>query len=223
MIELRSATLLDGIPRALSAQPWVQAVSYAFARQMARVLDALPATHSWTALDGAPDAVLDNLAVELHARGYEQTLSAARKRDIIRNAFDYWAHAGTVASVEDVLYSTFGAQSRIEDWYMYDGGQPGYFRITTNDPSIAGDALTRFKQLAEDVKRLSAWLDSVNVNAVLPLTRVYLAAFLARASRADLQSERLLVDLPNSSGALGLAVLLLRKASITLSVSQPIT
>lgn len=216
MIELKTATIADGVPRALADQPWAQAIAYAISRQTVRALDALPKTHSWTGLSDAPDAVLDTLAAELHARGYDQSYTAARKREIIAGAFDYWAHAGTVSSVEDVLLATFGAESYIEDWYMYDS-QPGYFRITTTDPSIAGDALARFKALAEDVKRLSAWLEAVNVNATLPAMHIYLAALLQRATVAELASERLIVDLANGAAQMACAALLLRASEITFS------
>lgn len=220
MILLSSATIADGLPRALADQPWVQAIAYAISRQTAAALEALPKTHSWTGLADAPDAVLDTLAAELHARGYDQSYTAARKREIIAGAFNYWAHAGTVASVEDVLLSTFGAQSYIEDWYMYDS-EPGYFRITTTDPSIAGDALARFKSLAEDVKRLSAWLEAVNVNATLPITNIYLAALMQRGAVASLESERLIVDLANGAAQMACAALLLRDPAITLATTQP--
>lgn len=221
MIDLRAATLLDGIPQVLRDQPWAAAISYAFSRQMTAVLEALPSTHSWTALDTAPDAVLDQLAVEMHAHGYDQQYPADRKREIIRASFDYWAHAGTVASIADVLASTFGAAAQIEDWYMYEGGQPGYFQISTDDPDISGSALSDFRRLAEQVKRLSAWLDKVSVTAALPSTYLRLAHILLRASEAELSTAAVApqMDAPEGRGYAGARME--RGVKITLSTAAP--
>ena len=163
MIKLTDCALTQGIPQALAGQPWAQAISYAFSRQMAQALKAAAKINTWANLSTAPAEALDIYAVELHAQGYDQSLPLESKRKIVSEAYDYWARAGTNASVDSVLNSVFDAGSRVQDWYDY-GGEPGYFRVLARADRVTVDQLRQIKTLIEEIKRLSAWLDAMLIS-----------------------------------------------------------
>ena len=64
--------------------------------------------------------------------------------------------------LSDILTNIFG-DAEIEEWFEY-GGAPGYFRILTTNPNVSGDTLEQFRKTAQNVKRLSAWLEEVLVD-----------------------------------------------------------
>lgn len=219
MILLKDASILDGAPRIIAEQTQARAIAYAFARQMAQVLDSLDATRTWTAMDNVPESVLDILAVELHVQEYSQNFPISRKRALVSGAFDYWAHAGSVDSVTRVLDATFGGDAQLQAWYEY-GGDPGYFRISTDSPLLDEDSLQSFIRMANAIKRLSAWLDSVNVNLTMPASRVYQGAVLERYAIVSLTSKRIELNIPKIVATATISVCLQRFAAIHLATEQ---
>lgn len=218
MILLKDASILDGVPRIIAGQTQAKAIAYAFSRQMAQVLGSLDATRTWTDMDGVPESVLDILAVELHVQEYSQSFPIARKRALVKGAFDYWAHAGSVDSVARVLNTTFGGDAH-QAWYEY-GGEPGYFRISTDSPLLDEDALQSFIRMANAIKRLSAWLEAVNVNLTMPASKVYQGAVLERHAIVSLISKRIEIEIPKIVTMATVSVSLQRFAAMHLVSEQ---
>ena len=105
--------------------------------------------------------MLDTLAVELRTPRYSQTFPLETKRSMVKGTLTYYAMAGTNASLEMVCRDIFGS-AEVLDWYEY-GGEPGYFRIQTDNGSITDEQVQEFIAVAESVKRLSAWLDKIEI------------------------------------------------------------
>ena len=219
MILLKDASILDGVPRIIAGQTQAKAIAYAFSRQMAQVLGSLDATRTWTDMDGVPESVLDILAVELHVQEYSQSFPITRKRALVKGAFDYWAHAGSVDSVTRVLDTTFGGDAQLQAWYEY-GGEPGYFRISTDSPLLDEDALQSFIRMANAIKRLSAWLEAVNVNLTMPASKVYQGAVLERHAIVSLISKRIEIEIPKIVTMATASVSLQRFAALYLVSEQ---
>lgn len=166
MISLRSAKLTNALPQILAKEPWAQAMAYAVNNQLNRLLTYADGAMVQANLGKMPDAVLDILAAELRLPYYDPTFSTAVKRELVRGALQYWATAGTAESLAQILTNIFG-DAEIEEWFEY-GGEPGYFRILTSNPNVTGDTLEQFRKTAQDVKRLSAWLEEVLVEMSVP-------------------------------------------------------
>ena len=219
MILLKDASILQGVPRVVADTPQAKAFAYAFSRQMAQLLALLPATRTYTAVDSVPEPVLDILAVELHVQEYSQSFPLARKRALVKGALSYWAQAGTAASVADVLNATFGGSAELQAWYEY-GSSPGYFRINTDNPTLTGQMLTSFSRMANAVKRLSAWLESVNVNLTLPPAAAYQAATLGRNAAIALRSGRVSFTPPRLAASLPVGSVIQRTGAIHLTTQS---
>ena len=166
MISLRDAKITDALPQILSKEPWAQAMAYAVSNQMDRLLTYVDGVKVQVCIDKMPDAILDILATELRLPHYDPTYSTTVKRELIRGGLQYWATAGTSESLTKILTNIFG-DAEIEDWFEY-GGEPGYFRILTTNPNVTGETLEQFRKTAQDVKRLSAWMEEVLVELGVP-------------------------------------------------------
>lgn len=166
MILLQDARITDALPRVLVKEPWAQAMAYAVNRQLALLLTYAEGVMIQASIEKMPDKVLDILAEELRLPYYDPSYTTSVKRGLVRGGLQYWATAGTPESLTKILTNIFG-DAEIEEWFEY-GGDPGYFRILTTNPNVSGETLEQFRKTAQDVKRLSAWMEEVLVDLGLP-------------------------------------------------------
>lgn len=159
MINLKNAQITDSLPSIVANQPWAKAVSYATSQMFKRILEIAEASLTFSRVDELDHAVLDVLATDLRVSNYKQTYPLDLKRKLVKFALQYWATAGTKAATEEVVRTIFGDAS-ISEWFEY-GGEPGYFKIAITDTTLTDADVLEFKRVAENVKRLSAWLDKI--------------------------------------------------------------
>ena len=158
MINLRDAFPHHSLPEIVGKQPWAAALSYAVGLMWHRLLDIADATRSFSGINGVTrHDVLDALAVDLKVAHYDTSYPIEVKRKLIIFALQYWATAGTLNATQEVVDKVLG-NGYIIEWYQY-GGEPGCFRIRITDNTLTDADIMKFKEVAENVKRLSAWLD----------------------------------------------------------------
>ena len=187
MLTLRDAQLTDGLPGIIAKEPWAQALSYAFNKQMCQLLTYADGVLVFSNIDKAPDAILDILAAELRLPHYDQSYTTQVKRELVKNGLLYWASTGTVASLADILTHIF-VDAEIEEWFDY-GGNPGCFRVLTSNQKVSGDMLEEFERTAQNVKRLSAWFEGVLVELPIPEQYIYHGAALYTHTDITLKQE----------------------------------
>lgn len=127
---LREARIVDGVPRIVAGQKWVQALSEALGALHEMTLDFADASQVYTALDNAPEAILDILAVNWKIEWYDTDYTLDQKRRIIKTALTVRRLMGTVRAVKlqaDAIYPG----TDVEEWFTY-GGEPGCFRLFVN-------------------------------------------------------------------------------------------
>lgn len=175
MIKLENATIMDGLPDVIAKEPWVIALDYAMQRQRKKKFYFLKRACIWTGIDMLDECLLDVLAVELRTPQYSETFPIETKRNMIKGTLVYYATAGTNAALEMICKEIFGS-AEVIDWYDY-GGEPGYFKIQTDNPNITDENVHEFVAVAENVKRLSAWLDKIEI-MITAKQEVFMGAFL---------------------------------------------
>lgn len=161
MIKLRDAAIADGLPDVVAKEAWCIALGYAVQRQMRKILYYADLAHTYSAIDLLSDGLLDILAAELRTPQYLESYPVETKRNMVKGTLAYYATAGTKAALEAVCRDIFGSAEALE-WYEY-GGKPGYFRIQTDNPNTTDENVRDFIKVAEGVKRLSAWLDGIEL------------------------------------------------------------
>lgn len=159
MIKLKDAEIINSLPSIIGNQTWAKAISFATSQMFKLILTMADATQTFSKVDELDHDVLDILATDLRVSNYNQSYSLDLKRKLVKFALQYWATAGTKAATEEVVKAIFGDAS-ISEWFEY-GGEPGYFKISITDTALTDADVLEFKRVAENVKRLSAWLDKI--------------------------------------------------------------
>jgi phage tail P2-like protein len=113
----------------------------------------------YSRIDDLNESLLDELAFEMKIDWYDATANIEIKRQLIRTAPDIKAHLGTPYAVEKVIEIYFG-DGYTQDWFEY-GGEPGMFKVLTNNSSVTGDKAELFTKVLEKVKRKSAHLEAI--------------------------------------------------------------
>lgn len=156
---LLDARLVDALPRVVAGQDWVRALSDAVGVLHGKTLQYIDDSQIYTNLDNAEEAILDALAVSWKVDWYDTGYSIDQKRRIIKTALAVFRQMGTVGAVKMQL-DAICPGTTLEEWFQY-GGQPGYFRIITNDPTVDNVRAAELAAAANKAKRLSAWLEEI--------------------------------------------------------------
>lgn len=159
MIKIQDAEIIHSLPPIIANQPWARAASYATSQVLKMVLSLIKGTLTFSNVENLDHDVLDVLATDLRVANYKQSYSLDLKRKLVKFALQYWATAGTKAATEEIVQSIF-EDATITEWFEY-GGTPGCFKIITKDTALTDDDVLEFKRVAENVKRLSAWLEKI--------------------------------------------------------------
>lgn len=117
---------------------------------------------TWDCIDLLSEAELDELAWELNILWYDTGAPIDIKRSIVRDSDKVYKKLGTKWAVENVINTYFG-DGYIEEWYQY-GGEPGFFRVYSTNPSLTESKFNEFVSLLNKVKRASAKLEAVYIN-----------------------------------------------------------
>lgn len=157
---LQEARMKDALPRVLVGQEWVSALSDAIGTIHDKEIEFTDESQIYTAIDTAPEIILDILAINWKVDWYDTDYSIEQKRRIIKTALTSRRKMGTYGAVRlqaEAIYQT----AKIKEWFDF-GGTPGYFRLYLDEGvTIAG--LNGLWRAVQDVKRLSAWLEQTEI------------------------------------------------------------
>lgn len=163
---IQDARITDGIPRILAEQEWVQALSGALGKVFQKTLQYADDSQIYTALDTAPEAILDALAVNWKIDWYDTGFSIERKRRIVKTAMDVRRLMGTVHATK-LQADSIHPGTQLEEWFSYNG-EPGYFRLfiditgsSESDPVYADEPEEMERQLTV-AKRWSVHMESLS-------------------------------------------------------------
>lgn len=160
MIKFYDSEILQILPLPLRDNPKIQAVSYAIQMANRRMIQLLHCSMVYAGVDFLQEKALDLLAIELRTPYYDTTFPIETKRKVIKNTFCFYSKAGTASAVEEMLNCIIGS-GKVEEWFDY-GGNPGYFRILfSNVEKIDAKRNAEFKQLLNQIKRVSSHLDKI--------------------------------------------------------------
>lgn len=175
MIKLHDAELISVLPPYVKEDADVQAISYAFKKGMAKLLQFAETVQVYAAIDNLPEKLVDLLALELQCQYYDESMNIETKRGMIKNSLAWYSKGGTVSAVEEMIQMIFG-EGKVTEWYQFEG-TPGTFRIET-DTEMSPDVIKKLTEIIEKVKNKKSHLTSVFVNR-----KMYTRAFIAVHNR----------------------------------------
>jgi phage tail P2-like protein len=150
---------LDLIPQVLTSDPQVQAMSAAITPQLQDVSNAICECILLARLDELDEEVVDLLAWQYHVDFYDDELTLVNKRALVRQAIDWHRRKGTPSAVKDAVSTVF-SNGVVTEWFDY-GGEPYYFRVTTDEIVSDTTAYSRLVKLINTVKNTRSWLDAI--------------------------------------------------------------
>lgn len=191
MIDLRGSRFTDIMPENLASQLETQAFAYALGRQIEKLCTYADGVRVYAAVDTMPEKILDVLAVELRTPVYHEDFPIDIKRTLIKGTIAFYSKLGTPAAVNWVIRSVFGSGG-MEDWYSY-GGQPHHFRVCAgNSGNMATkEPLKDFLRIVSSIKRLSSWLDEIQLESTPMSTTLRVAGAFGSYSRTELPEWRM--------------------------------
>ena len=161
MNEIYHVSLKEILPPSISSDEEVQRTAKAIEENLNMASRLIPMTAVYARIDELPESVLDALAWQLHVDVYDEDMSLAQKRKLVKNAIKDHKYKGTpwaVKSVVEVLLN----YAKVEEWYEY-GGSPFHFRVSgESGPIPNGDKLQRLVDAINEVKNVRSWLDGVS-------------------------------------------------------------
>ena len=119
-------------------------------------MDRLPVINQ---IDKLKEAELDQLASDRNIFWYNYKANIEVKRALIKNAKTVFNRLGTVWAVESVM-NDYLPKTELQEWFDYEG-EPGYFRIVTNNIEILKTDIQTFLNILKGIKRRSVWLEHI--------------------------------------------------------------
>ncbi|AOZ91620.1 phage tail protein I [Paenibacillus crassostreae] len=166
-MDLQTLDLLKLQTKYMRDDETVIGLSAALGGQFKRIASEIVKVMIYSQTDQLPEEALDVLAWQFGADWYDANASIETKREAIDNVLYLAQIRGTPAAVQRIVEIYFG-DGRVEEWFEY-GGEPGYFRVITNNPEATNEKATQFIKSVNSVKRKSAWLEVVILEESTPL------------------------------------------------------
>ena len=173
MIKFTEGGLIDIWPE---KDPEIQALSYALQQQFKKLKAYADKTQCYSDVDDLAEDILDYFAVEMRSMYYEQNLDIQKKRDIVTNTMKWYTHAGTPATVEEMVAVIFGS-GQVVEWFDYDEPPftPGTFDIITS-ARLTPDIIDQLNWMIQKAKNVRSHVRRVLINREAH-SSIHLAAF----------------------------------------------
>lgn len=146
----------------------VQALSGAINDIIPELSDSVKTLTTWDHIEDMSERDLDDLAWELNILWYDKSASLEVKRDLVLNSDKVYKRLGTKWAVENVIQTYFG-DGYIQEWFEYEDGNPGFFRVLSTNPTLNNERLNEFLNILEKVKRHSSKLEGIYITLTAEL------------------------------------------------------
>lgn len=110
-------------------------------------------------IDHLPEDVIDELAVQFHMDIYDESMSLATKRDIVKNAIPWHMRLGTPSMLREFVATVFQS-AKVEEWFEY-GGRPYYFRVSQIREPMRPESVKKVMQAINFAKNVRSWLEGM--------------------------------------------------------------
>lgn len=159
MKELKDIDLLDLQTNFMRKDPTTQALCAALTPQLQQLANEVKLCLIYSRIDELTEAVLDELAWQMKIDWYDATADVEIKRQLIKTAPVIKRCLGTPYAVEEVIKIYFG-DGELQEWFDY-GGDPGMFKVVTNNSAVTGELAQQFIRVLDAVKRRSSHLEEI--------------------------------------------------------------
>lgn len=150
------------LPQFMREDGAVQGLSVGIDAIIPGLAQSLKKLTTWDQIDNLSEDELDELAWELNIAWYDTGATLEVKRSLIKNSDKIYQRLGTKWAVETIINTYFG-EGYISEWFEY-GGEPGFFRVYSTNPTLTQERLVEFLNIVNKVKRATAKLEGVFIS-----------------------------------------------------------
>ena len=163
MSEMRLSTLefIRLLPQFMCDDCAVRGLAAAIDQIVPDIAESCAKLSTWDHIDDMTEEELDSLAWELNILWYDYGATLETKRALVKDSDMVYQRLGTKWAVENVIQTYFG-DGYIREWFEY-GGDPGYFRVYSTNPTLTSERLTEFMNILDKVKRYSSKLEGIYI------------------------------------------------------------
>lgn len=163
MADLNEISMLELLPESIAGDSNVIAAAKAIDIELKNVLIAMENTDIIIPnIGNMPESVIDLLAWQYHVDFYDATLPLDTKRQLVLKSVDWHKRKGTPSVVREMVSSVL-SHGVVTEWFQY-GGQPGHFRVQTDEIITDQTVYDRLIKLVNAVKNVRSWLDNIIIN-----------------------------------------------------------
>ncbi len=159
---ITAKNMLASLPPALAGDEELLALATAISQTLADRVEEIRSVLIYPRIDELPEDLLDILAKDFKVDWWDPDYSVEEKRRVLKSSWAVHKRLGTKAAVERAVSAIF-PDSKVEEWFEYEGGQPYHFRVKINQAEGAEDPAKRegvLKRL-EYYKNLRSHLDNI--------------------------------------------------------------
>ena len=136
------SNLLANLPPVLAADESMAALAASIAQALAKRPEEIRTLSIYSRIDELPEELLDILAYDFKVDWWNADYSVEEKRRTLKSSWEVHRRLGTKAAVEKALSDIY-PDSKVEEWFEYEGGQPYHFQVKINQPEGKEDAAKR--------------------------------------------------------------------------------
>ena len=174
MNKVGEVSLLSLIPPNLLEDEQVVNSAKALDKSLQELHNFIPKTIVLPSIDSLDENIVDLLAIQFDAPFYDPQLDIEKKRILVKNSINWHKRKGTVGVIEE-LVSTVFSESKVIEWYEYDG-RPYRFKVITTDPITDPEVYKQFHKAIYSVKNVRSWLDNLGIEREYSLGLHYAAS-----------------------------------------------
>lgn len=161
MNKLEDINLKNVLPSSIASDDNIQALAELFTSELVGLIDNVDLLLIMPNLSKQSDAVLDQIAWQLHVDFYNQDSPREEREQLIYQTIAWHRRKGTPSVVEDMV-TTIYANSEVEEWYKYDG-EPYHFRMNIyGAPVKDATTLKKLEDSVYSVKNVRSFFDGFN-------------------------------------------------------------
>lgn len=128
----------------------------------------------YPAIDMLGSELINTLAIQMHCDFYDDTLTLAVRRNLVKNSIAWHRIKGTPAAVEQMIQTVYQT-GVVEEWFDY-GGEPFFFKVNLGDSQITTQKIKNLIKMINASKNVRSWLEVLRFSKSIDITR-YLGCF----------------------------------------------
>jgi phage tail P2-like protein len=206
MTNIQDLKLDDLLPSSIKNDEAIKSLAKALDVQNTEVTKAIEGNKIIPKIDQLEEMLVDLLAWQFHVDFYEPlAMDIYKKRELVKNSIIFHKNKGTKYVVESIIRILYAEDSKILEWYEYDG-EPYFFKVLVKGMALTKENVTDIIFAIYELKNIRSWLEAIVFRDEMDTT-LYTGGILKTKRSKEFINHRKLEDkVLNSNLYIGTAI-----------------